>query len=268
MSDHLTSALLNSLADGELSDDQFVNANRHLADCPHCTSAALAQSLLKSATARAGQRYTLPAHLRQDLARLSSKESARPAASPRMPASPVRTFGSWSWATALAVLLLSVTLFLVQRDTQRASANGALTTEVADLHIATLAANAPPEVVSTDRHTVKPWFQGKIPFSFNLPSNLPTDTTLDGANLTYLANQPTAQLLFSIGKHHVSVFVQQKAGPPMPAHLLRDRSGFHLTEFRTGDLDVVAISDVDPARLSNLAEIIEQAQTKTQEQRD
>jgi anti-sigma factor RsiW len=111
---------------------------------------------------------------------------------------------------------------------------------------------------------VKPWFQGKILFSFNLPQNLPADTTLDGANLTYLRNQPAAQLLFSIGKHHVSVFVQHANNTPTPNRILADRSGSHITEFQTANLDVVAISDVDPARLSNLAEIIEQAQTETQ----
>lgn len=266
MSDHLTSTILNALADGELSTDQLALANRHLADCPHCTSTALTQSLLKSATARAGQRYTLPAGLQQRLTNLSPQESSRPTPSPQIPASPVRTLSSWGWAAALAAVLLSATLFLSQRNTQQASVNAALTTEVSDLHIATLAANAPPEVLSSDRHTVKPWFQGKIPFSFNLPTNLPPDTTLDGANLTYLRNQPTAQLLFSIGKHRVSVFLQQTTNPPLPTRLLADHSGFHVAEFRTGNLDAVAISDVDPSRLSSLAELIAQAQSTTPEQ--
>jgi hypothetical protein len=59
--------------------------------------------------------------------------------------------------------------------------------------------------------------------------------------------------------------VQQATGTPMPNRTLADRSGFHITEFQTANLDVVAISDVDPARLSNLTEIIEQAQTETQQ---
>ena len=66
---------------------------------------------------------------------------------------------------------------------------------------------ASPEVISTDRHTVKPWFQGKLPFSFNLPDNLPADTILRGGDLTYLNGQPAALLLFTIHKHEVSVFL-------------------------------------------------------------
>lgn len=121
-------------------------------------------------------------------------------------------------------------------------------------------------MISSDRHTVKPWFQGKIPFSFNLPQDLPGDTTLDGANLTYLRNQPTAQLLYSIGKHRVSVFVQQRAGAAVSNGWLADHSGFHVTGFRTEGLEVVAVSDVDTARLSDLASRIEQAQAGTQGQ--
>ena len=74
--------------------------------------------------------------------------------------------------------------------TQRAADYSALVAEVSDQHVATLAGNAPPEVISSERHAVKPWFQGRIPFSFNLPQDLPADVMLDGANLTYLRGQP------------------------------------------------------------------------------
>jgi anti-sigma factor RsiW len=151
------------------------------------------------------------------------------------------------------------------RKTETASAeHAALVTEVFDQHVATLAANLPPQVISTDRHTVKPWFQGKIPFSFNLPESLPKDTTLDGANLTYLHNQPVAQLLYSIGKHRVSVFV--KPTPGRPNGKLTEHSGFHVMDSGTDDLEVVAVSDVDPARLAELVNTIRKAQTGDQTQ--
>jgi anti-sigma factor RsiW len=158
-----------------------------------------------------------------------------------------------------------VSLLFVQRATQRAerasAEHAALITEVFDQHVATLANNQPLQVISTDRHTVKPWFQGRIPFSFNLPQGLPSDTTLDGANLTYLDNQPVAQLLYSIGKHRVSVFLRQKSGKTEANELLAERSGFHVIGFNTDDLEVVAVSDVDPVRLSDLVGVIKQAQT-------
>ncbi len=157
---------------------------------------------------------------------------------------------SLGWAAAAAILILSLSGLLVQRATQRAriasAERAALVTEVFDQHVATLAANLPPQVLSSDRHTVKPWFQGKIPFSFNLPQSLPGDTTLDGANLNYLLGHPVAQLLYSIGKHHVSVFVTQTAGATNVEEMRAERSGFHVIAVSTDDLRIVAASDVDP----------------------
>jgi anti-sigma factor RsiW len=159
---------------------------------------------------------------------------------------------------------------LMQRASQRAETasaeNAALVTEVFDQHVATLADNMAPQVISTDRHTVKPWFQGKIPFSFNLPQNLPSDTSLDGANLTYLHNQPVAQLLYSIGKHRVSIFLRQKSGMPEVNEWAAVRSGFHVMEFSTNDLEGVAVSDVDPVRLAELLSAVRLAQAGEQPQ--
>jgi anti-sigma factor RsiW len=179
-------------------------------------------------------------------------------------------FGSLGWAAAAALLLVSLSLVIVQRSAQRAerasAERAALVTEVFDQHVATLADSQPLQVISTDRHTVKPWFQGRIPFSFNLPQGLPSDTTLDGANLTYLDNQPVAQLVYSIGKHRVSVFLQQRSGNAEAHELPAERSGFHVMGFSTSDLEVVAVSDVDPARLAELVSAIRHAQTGDQKQ--
>jgi anti-sigma factor RsiW len=106
---------------------------------------------------------------------------------------------------------------------------------------------------------VKPWFQGKLPFSFNLPEDLPRDTKLEGANLSYLHNQPVAQLLYSIGKHRVSVFLEQRRGGTTH-ELTTVRSGFQVMGFETKDLDVAAVSDVDAARLGELVSVIRRAQ--------
>jgi anti-sigma factor RsiW len=146
------------------------------------------------------------------------------------------------------------------QDAVASSESAALVTEACDQHIATLAGNAPPQVISTDRHTVKPWFQGKIPFSFNLPENLPADTRLEGADLTYLHNQPAALLLYSIGKHRVSVFVLQRTIAGSVDVVSAEHAGFHVTAFSTAELDVLAVSDVDPVRLSGLVNAIEQVQ--------
>ena len=280
MSEHLGATMLNALADGELSAEELARVNEHLAACPQCTTSALEASLLKGATARAGQRYAPPADLRERMVRRMAQEAAIAQSwsrqngaaqeEPENAAAQVEPrrwgFGSWGLAAA-ALLLVYASIFLLPhrggRDLVAAADYSALVTEVSDQHIAMLAANAPPEVISTDRHTVKPWFQGRIPFSFNLPQNLPEDTTLDGANLTYLRNQPTAQLLYSIGKHRVSVFVrEQAAGTADDAMSPADYQGFHVMGFRAGGLEAVAVSDVEEARLADLVARIKTAQAK------
>jgi anti-sigma factor RsiW len=265
MSDHLSLDLLNALADGELSANQLASANDHLAKCPACTSSALYQSLLKSATARAGQRYTLSPQLQERLARLTrQEENPSTSWSSRRALQPMWGPGFAGWATAFALLLILGSVFVLERSVRRnamaSSEFAALVTEVSDQHVSTLASNAPPQVLSSDRHTVKPWFQGKLPFSFNLPENLPSDTRLEGANLTYLHNEPAALLLYSVGKHRVSVFVRERRGVNLSQAISADHAGFHVAGFSTNDLEVVAVSDVDPARLSELLNALRQVQ--------
>jgi anti-sigma factor RsiW len=267
MSDHLSPALLNSLADGELMPDQRATVDEHLAECRSCTSSALFQSLLKSATAKAGQRYNPPTQLLERLALRAEDENAPSKSAPfRITLWPARRLAFAGWVAAFALLLVFGSIAFVQRNSYRAAIvstrYAGLVTEACDQHVATLASNLAPQVISSDRHTVKPWFQGKIPFSFNLPENLPGDTRLEGANLTYLGNQPAALLLYSIGKHRVSVFVRQRAGTGIPEGFSQEHAGFHVIGFNTDELEAVAVSDVDPSRLSNLVGMIEQSQAR------
>jgi len=259
MTDHISQANLNALADGELSSDQLSLVNDHLAACPACTSAALVQTLLKTNIAKAGQRYAMPAGLEERLKRLARSDTAGRAR-------PSRRSAITGWATAAAILLVIFSGLILLLQGRRRSELAALeyqaqVSEVSDLHIATLAAGLGPQVVSSDRHTVKPWFQGKLPFSFNLPDNLPGDTKLDGANLTYLHNQPVAQLLYTIGRHRVSVFLTEKRSGEPTGEKQSEHSGFKVTSVGVGELDIVAVSDVDPFRLAELVSLIKNVQT-------
>jgi anti-sigma factor RsiW len=252
MNDHIAAEQLTALADGELHGDDLFEAQEHLAECAACTSAALAASLTKGAMARVGMRYAVPDEFQERMRRLAAGESAV--------AKKTAGFSVYAWGPIAALLVLGVGLFVAQRQMQGRNAASELVAEVADQHIAVMAANAPPQVISSDRHTVKPWFQGKLPFSFNLPQNLPGDTTLDGADLTYLHGQPAAQLLYSIGKHHVSVFVQQRSQGSSLHFEGSERSGFHVMSVSSSELTLVGVSDVDPARLGALLNVIYAAQ--------
>ena len=119
------------------------------------------------------------------------------------------------WLAAALVLILSVAVNLyVDREKARRER---VYSELTDLHVATLASASPVDVISTDRHTVKPWFQGKIPFSFNLPELQGTDFTLVGGRVTYLAQTPGAHLIYRLRQHQISVFIFQDRGSDLAA---------------------------------------------------
>jgi len=272
MTSHLSPEMLGALADGELQAQELAAVQEHLTGCAACTSNALAQTLLKSATVRSAHKYAPPPQLIERLSRQLAREAANAQAADSSSLRlsfrlPTLSSAALGWGVA-ALLLVSLTLFttrfLVERDARQklalASADNAIVSEVFDQHVAALAAAMPPQVLSSDTHTVKPWFQGKLPFSFNLPDGLPSGIVLDGANLTYLHDQPAAQLLFSIGRHRVSVFVTEKTGSTAPGKLPAEHSGFHVMNFGTGDIEMIAISDVNPARLADLVRALEQAQ--------
>ena len=267
MTEHLTLAQLSALADGELAGDDLNFVKQHIDECLPCARSAVDQWLLKDAVAKAGKRYEAPADFVNRVTGVVARNGAIPAKdqSGENRASAIDAT-NWSavsgWAVAALLMLMLGTWGIVRYRSQNVSGGerAALVSEACDLHIAMLAANQPPQVISSDRHTVKPWFQGKLPFSFNLPETLPADTTLDGANLAYLHNHPVAQLLFSIGRHHVSVFVEEKSGGSAPAAVKTTHEGFNVTGFATEDLEVIAVSDVDPARLSALSSALQTAQ--------
>jgi anti-sigma factor RsiW len=268
MTEHLSSSTLAALADGELSVEELALAKEHLDSCTLCTSNALAQSMIKTATRKAGRRYIPTDEFKNRIKVLIAQNSDQPLqADPRKQQSfsGHRSWAAFSgWATAAALVLIFGGWQIqhridARRETSR-SQQASLAAEASDLHIATLAANQPPEVLSSDRHTVKPWFQGKIPFAFNLPQSLPDDTKLIGANLTYLGRQPIAQLIYSIGQHRVSVFVRQRASASEANQLPAQNSGFQIVGFCGADVCAIAVSDVDRARLVGLVSAIQQAQ--------
>ena len=255
MTDQLSPRILSALADGELSSDQLATTNQHLAECALCTSNALYQSLLKSATAKAGRRYAPPSNLQERIVRQIRQDGSRRETSYRGISSLLaqRGFVFYSWGNCScpsAFLCRRRCYSSEDRDPLCEGCIGkpGLANEAFDQHIATLAANAPPQVISSDRHTVKPWFQGKLPFSFNLPENLSSGTTLDGANLTYINDGPPHSC-FTVSGSIEYLSISNKGGANFKDSTtpLADHLGFHVIRFSTPEITGIAVSDVDPS---------------------
>ncbi len=256
---HLDPDQLSAYIDAELPVAEQQGIDQHLTTCHPCTLRVLSATQLKAATARAGQRFAPPP---EALARLTAKLHSQPQAQtpppPQQKTARIYSIRPAAWSALAAALILTVSL----TGWRQLHQTNTLAAELLDQHLATLSTAATPQVISTDRHTVKPWFQGRLPFSFNLPDTdaLPPDTILKGADLAYLDGKPAAQLLFTIHKHQVSVFLTQRATAPNLITLPPTRSGFTLHTATTPDLQITAISDVNPADLDALLNILAQAQ--------
>jgi anti-sigma factor RsiW len=126
-----------------------------------------------------------------------------------------------------------------------------------DLHVATLASTNPVDVVSTDRHTVKPWFQGKLPFAFNLPELQNSAFKLLGGKLVYYNHSPGAQLLYDLRKHQLSVFIlQDQQGEGVSTSR---QKGFSVETWSEAGLRYTVIGDTGPADVHDLSSLLRSA---------
>ncbi len=250
-----------SYVDAELPSPEMEAFRAHLATCPDCAATTLALTEGKMAVRRAGNRYAAPPELR---ARVFSLATDEPAVARRAIGSDragyrnfaPRYWTRWAIATA-AVLLLAAGLFLAANRRQIAKA----VAEFADLHVTALASANPVEVASTDRHTVKPWFQGRIPFTFDLPDLQATPFTLVGGRVAYFHQEPGAHLIFGYQRHFISVFIFRDTPQlAMPAPFFADNtSSFTLRTWTQQGLRYVILGDANAAAITNLMELLQRA---------
>jgi anti-sigma factor RsiW len=191
---------LDTCLDGELPEEEMRSFDAHVRSCRSCSADALTRVQMKRAIQAAGKRYTPSAEFRK---RMQQKIASKPQRSFRL---------GWTLAAAAAVILVAGSLTSAYLGTR--SGKDQVFSEIADLHVETLASSSPVDVISTDRHTVKPWFQGKIPFAFNLPELQNSEFSLLGGRMTYLDQTPGAHLIYDARKHHISVFVFQERSLP------------------------------------------------------
>ena len=118
------------------------------------------------------------------------------------------------------------------------------------MHVTLLASANPVDVVSTDRHTVKPWFEGRLPFTVPVPDLAATPFRLIGGRVIYWRGNPAAYLLIGKNAHRISLFVFRDDSAPRDVQ--QSPSGFSTRAWRSGGLTFVAIGQVPPEDLQVL----------------
>jgi len=235
--------------DDEMSETQTIALDVHLHGCTSCAADALQRVQLKRAVQSAGKRFLPTPEFRRKVEQQISA-AARPAR-------------RWFWLPQLAVAAaFAAVLFIAGFGlTHRLGRNQALS-EVADLHVATLASQNPFDVSGPDRHTVKPWFAGKLPFTFNLPELQNSNFQLLGARLAYLHQEPGAELVYQTSKHLISVFIFQDRGGLTHVGSVGQperRVSFTVETWSDAGLRYVVIGDAGAADIHTLSDMMKMA---------
>ena len=239
---------LDTYLDGELPSEEMRAFDVHVRNCPSCSADALTRVQTKRTIHVAGKRFTPSAEFRR---RMQQSIAAKPRRG--------RLGFAWMMATAVIAILAAVGLTATYNERQGVHTEQVYS-EVADLHVATLASSSPVDVISTDRHTVKPWFQGKIPFAFDLPELQNSQFSLLGGRMAYLDQTPGAHLIYDVRKHHISVFVFQERSLRLPGRLnensfARKNVSFNMETWSQGGLRYFLIGDASGADIDSLAKL-------------
>lgn len=234
---------LDAYFDGELPSEESRAVAEHLRGCAACAADGLARVQQKRAVRDAGLRFTPNPAFR---ARIEKSLAPRPTLLGRRLWLPIL-------AISVGVLAAAATFLTLHRGQQQ------LIGELVDQHVATLASANPVDVVSSDRHTVKPWFAGKIPFTFNLPELQDSPFQLVGGKISYLNQSPGAELIFRVRQHQISVFIFQDRQESDENESARTALSFGVRNWNHNGLRYFVIGDAGAQDLDKLSELIKAA---------
>lgn len=266
--------------DGELDDDTVAELEAHLAACPGCRTelervAALSAALRRGFSASAGAEgaqdqassedvvaaaaataapETLRAAVRAALRTAPATRVPLPVAEPRRRPRAVPPWRGWRGAAAAAtVVLATLGGYAIGSERARSLAADAAAEELLSSHLRALLPGRLTDVLSSDRHQVKPWFAGRLDFAPPVPELTAAGYHLVGGRVDFFAGERAAAIVYMRRRHVIDVYilpVQPDFRAPASA-----RAGYSLVTWREGALQLVAISDVDRADLERLAHL-------------
>ncbi len=244
-----TRQMLDAWIDGELDAGTSAELGRHASACVACKELRDERAGLRSSLKEAMPRHVAPATLGPTIvARIESAEWA-PRLLPRMLA--------WWQALLLAgasAALAVVATVLVLPGFSAAGNPAALAEELVARHTVSLAGNHLIDVASSDRHTVKPWFQGKVDFAPQVRELASDGYGLEGARLEQVAGRPAVAVVYRIRKHPINLFVWRGADARDAELEVSIVRGFSVAAWATGGLRYVAVSDTDSGELKRFAQ--------------
>jgi anti-sigma factor RsiW len=248
-------AQVDALLDGELAPADAAEVEAHLHACTSCARFRSDRLALRSAVASELERPAASAALRERV-----RAAARHEAGDRRKLHGLPLRPAWSWLAAAATIAL-VAAGSWRLGASRAAA-GALEEQVLASHVRSLMPGHLSDVVSSDQHTVKPWFDGRLDFSPPVHDFAGRGYPLLGGRMDYIRGRPVAALAYGRRRHVISVFVWPAAGRERPSSPVA-RNGYHLLHWATPEFTYWVASDLGLSELASFAGMLRTADSTT-----
>ncbi len=237
--------MLHALLDGELDAGHAREVEAHVASCPTCAPEFEAQRDMQRMLADTNLRYTAPASLRARIEASLPQPQRQPTRR-----SVLRGFAMGSAVSALAASGV-VAVVLRQDDQQR------ILSEVVSAHLRSLQAGHLIDVVSTDQHTVKPWFNGKLDVAPPVIDLTAQGFTLVGGRLDYVDARAIGAVVYKRRQHVINLFVAQTSRTEYRAPKTETMQGFNCRHWSNRGLNFWAVSDIGADELAEFVDKFE-----------
>ena len=253
-----TQRLLDAYLDNELDLRGALEVEEHIGRCPVCGAEETSLRGLQEDARANLTRYAMPPGLEARLrAAIQSEKGPSPAAAPSAPDRTARRprralrWAALAPAAAAAALLVVAAPRLWPQQTESSVADA-----VVAAHVRSLLANHLTDVASSDQHTVKPWFQGKLDYSVSVTDWVAQGFPLVGGRLDYVEDTPAAALVYKRNQHVVNLFVwPSKRGGDEPLQRL-SRRGYNAYCWAKDGMHYWAVSDLNEGELQQFIELV------------
>jgi anti-sigma factor RsiW len=245
-----TSELIHGYVDGEVDLVKSLEIEQHLADCPNCTKTYKGVRSLQSALRNDALRFQPSTGFEKRL-RSAMRRESKPEQRPG--------WLQWRWllpAGLFAALVIGI--LGVAGIFSRPSPDELLAQEVVSSHVRSLMADHLTDVPSSDQHTVKPWFDGKLDFSPTVKDLAQQGFPLTGGRLDYIGNRPVAALVYQRRQHPINLFVWPATAAPATNEKALERQGYNVIRWSNGGMTYWAVSDLNLAELQQFAQLLQQ----------
>ena len=237
--------LIHAHIDGELDLVTEREIERHLGECEQCRQAEEQIKALRQAVTSDAPDFRAPAHLRRNIrAALRREETSEHTNTSFWPI--------FAASTAFALLILG----LISFQTNRTSHEGTIVDEVIANHVRSLLATHLVDVASSDQHTVKPWFDGKIDFAPDVHDFAMSGFPLVGGRLDYLDGRSVVALVYQRNKHPINVFIAPAPGATGTSPISSTRRGYNILSWTQREMKYWTISDLNETELRQFASLL------------